>query len=247
MPLILVANLKGSPGATATAAGLAAAWPRTNRVLVEADPSGGVLAARWRLRSRPGLVEVASHLSDPERALETGFQEAHHLGGVFPVVCAPAQAPQAEPAVDTLCDRGTGVLTPPDRWVIADIGRLGPVQDTWGLLKLADAVIVVTYGSVAGVLALHGMAPALVEQCGLRLAVLVAPGDYGADDVNGTLVTAGLDVAVLGEMPTEATGRRRPRRPVSQAWREIAEQVFAHANGTPLAVTEGSELSEAVS
>jgi hypothetical protein len=245
MPLALIGTFKScSPGATTAAAGLAAAWPEDDRMLLEADPSGGVLAARWRLRPRPGLVEVTTRLSSSESALESGSQEAKHLGAVFPVVCAPAQPLQASRAVEALCERGTGVLAAPGQWVLADVGRIGPELSTWGLLKVADAVVIVVPGTVAGVLALHAMAPALIEQCGTRLAALVAPAEYGADEVNGTLMAPGLDVAMIGETPT--AGRRRSRD-LRGPWGDIAARMVDLAGRTPtLAITEDGELSEVV-
>ncbi len=56
--LIAVCSLKGSPGVTTWALALAACWPRpASAVLVECDPSGGSLAARFGLAPAPGLVQ----------------------------------------------------------------------------------------------------------------------------------------------------------------------------------------------
>lgn len=246
MPLALIATVKHTaPGATATAAALTAAWPEADRVLLEADPSGGVLAARWRLRPRPGLVEAVASLSEPDLALTSGEQTAMHLGESFPVVGAPAQPPQAERTVTVLCERGTGVIADPQRWVIADIGRLHPSAPTWGLLAVADAVVLVVAGTVPGVLALHGIAPQIVAECGNRAGIIVAPGEYGAGEINGTLIAPGLDLAVLGTTP-EAKGRwwPRPRSPLT-AWRTLAESARDLAGSAPaLAIGADGELTE---
>src|SRR5262249_57798282 len=58
--LVVVAGGKGAPGATTTALGLASAWTGQRRVVVEADPDGGVLAARLGLGLAPGLMTVAA-------------------------------------------------------------------------------------------------------------------------------------------------------------------------------------------
>ena len=60
MSLVVVAGGKGAPGATTTALGLASAWTGQQRVVVEGDPDGGVLAARLGLGYEPGLVTVAA-------------------------------------------------------------------------------------------------------------------------------------------------------------------------------------------
>ncbi len=59
--LIAVSSISGSPGVSAWTLMLAAAWPDPQtRILVEADPSGGVLAARYGLSSDPGVVTLVS-------------------------------------------------------------------------------------------------------------------------------------------------------------------------------------------
>ncbi len=47
--LVVVASVSGAPGVSCTALGLTALWPGHPALLVEADPSGGVLAARFHL------------------------------------------------------------------------------------------------------------------------------------------------------------------------------------------------------
>jgi MinD-like ATPase involved in chromosome partitioning or flagellar assembly len=56
--LVALASNRGSPGCTTTALALATAWPpaRGAPLLVEADPDGGVLAARIGLGIKPGLI-----------------------------------------------------------------------------------------------------------------------------------------------------------------------------------------------
>ncbi|MEL6986164.1 MAG: carbon monoxide dehydrogenase maturation protein, partial [Actinomycetota bacterium] len=63
MTLICLASQKGSPGASAAALALAAAFkPGEGRrkLLLEADLSGGALAIRYRLPTEPGLVTLAA-------------------------------------------------------------------------------------------------------------------------------------------------------------------------------------------
>ena len=61
MPLLAVAYVKGRPGATTTALGLAAASPaELGVVTVECDPAGGNLAHRHQLAAMPSLVDLAA-------------------------------------------------------------------------------------------------------------------------------------------------------------------------------------------
>jgi hypothetical protein len=57
---VAVVSVHGSPGTTTVARTLAAALGRPDRpcLLVEADPDGGVLAARHELRLQPSLTEL---------------------------------------------------------------------------------------------------------------------------------------------------------------------------------------------
>ena len=61
MTLVAFASTKASPGVTTLCQALAHTWPDPRRVVVvEADPSGGDLAARLELAPEPGLVSLAA-------------------------------------------------------------------------------------------------------------------------------------------------------------------------------------------
>lgn len=246
MPLAVVGSVKGSPGATLTAAGLAAAWPETDRVLVEADPSGGDLAAQWRLRLRPGLIEVAALAEaddvDPSEALANGIQSASYAGAEFGVVCAPFGTLQTRGLVARLAVPGVQILNPARRWVVADCGRLAPGSAAWPLLSRADVVVVVIEGTVTQVAHVRGVIDALWTACGPRLAVVVRPSVYNADEITGVLRVTELPVAVLGNVPALPQGRKR--RSNQQAWRTVAQAVLAHADRETVAALEAAEGRE---
>ena len=118
---------KGSPGATTLATALGVVWP-VERVLLEADPSGGDLAFRLRdrhgreLASEPTVMSLAADAREslPAGSL-TGYAQPTSLG--VPVLLGPPSAEGFEPMAR---------LWPPvageaQRWpgtVIADLGRL---------------------------------------------------------------------------------------------------------------------------
>ena len=61
MSLIGLCSAHGSPGVTTTALTLAATWPEDRPcLLVEADPFGGVIGARYGLGDTPGLSSLAA-------------------------------------------------------------------------------------------------------------------------------------------------------------------------------------------
>lgn len=242
MPLLTVMNAKGSPGATQSAASLAAMWPEADRVLVEADQAGGVLAARWRLQSRPSLVDVSATLltaRDERAALDAGIQEATFLGERLQVVCAPIPQSNATAALAKALGQNPKLFCPQDRWVIADLGRIAPGAVTWPLLARSDAVVVVLRGDVESVLALRGLADSIGTECGPRWAVAVVPETYGADDINGTLVGQDLQVPVLGDLPPVPASGRSDRRRTRDAWTHIARSCIELSSREPLAITSG--------
>jgi hypothetical protein len=78
-----------SAGVTTTAASLAMLWPAGRaRLLVEADPAGGTVAAAAGLAAGPGLVSLAAagrHGAGPELV----FEHCQELADGTPVLCAP--------------------------------------------------------------------------------------------------------------------------------------------------------------
>jgi hypothetical protein len=84
---------------------LAVAWPvGWQPVVVEADPSGGDLAAGFSLAAEPGLVSLAAAARHARHARHGAVLREHTqaLPGGLPVVAAPVDAEQATRACDLL-------------------------------------------------------------------------------------------------------------------------------------------------
>lgn len=76
--IVTVGSIRGAPGATSWSLLLAAAWPREfteRRVVLEADPSGGVLGARYGWGVEPGAVRMVT-------GIRRNGNSAVSLGGV---------------------------------------------------------------------------------------------------------------------------------------------------------------------
>jgi hypothetical protein len=61
--IVTVGSIRGAPGATSWSLLLAAAWPSAfagRRVMLEADPAGGVVGARYGLGVEPGAVRLVT-------------------------------------------------------------------------------------------------------------------------------------------------------------------------------------------
>ncbi len=146
MSLVCFASFKGSPGTTLTALATAATWPTgeyRRKLLLEADPDGGVLALRYRLPAKPGLLSLAAatrHGLNPEQL----WDHAQTLPGGLPVVLGP-EGP--EQATEVLRSNGRAL----GEWltslhgvdVIADLGRLSLGSAAFELARSADAVLAV--------------------------------------------------------------------------------------------------------
>lgn len=144
--VVAVTQLRGGPGGTTFALGLAAAAAEHGDAwLVEADPAGGVLVGRCeRLSGERSLVDVAfpgPHASGT--TLELVSAAAQPLGHTR-VVIAPEAPAQAYECVARPRHRWPAHLrTLPGR-VVVDCGRLFPGSPSLDLVRQADAVVVVT-------------------------------------------------------------------------------------------------------
>lgn len=146
--LIAVGSVKGSPGVTTLSVGLAALWPRPGAVLLECDPVGGDLAARFgRLADHAGLRELADALrrgagvSDgSEGPFASTFQRRLSIG-VDAVLAEPGL--EAVGTVRTIAAHGLAMLrrTAAAGTVLLDVGRLDPQSESLPLAAAADHVL----------------------------------------------------------------------------------------------------------
>lgn len=143
--MIGLCSVKGSPGVTTTALAMAARWPVGEASVVEADPSGGDLSARFCLPTSPGLVSLAA-AARHQTAADVVSDHVQRLAGGLPVVVGPVSAEQARAALSALGSRGRGVLQAavgaPDSTVLVDAGRLESSSPALPLVRGADALVV---------------------------------------------------------------------------------------------------------
>ncbi|WP_160049863.1 hypothetical protein [Nocardiopsis sp. FR4] len=229
-------SLGGAPGVTSAATALAAVWPgEPGAVLVEADASGGDLAAWRRLHPEPGLTGLAAasrHGGVPEPGAHT-----QTLPGGLAVCPAPVTAGTAEGAV-RLLSRNPAVLA----WdqvpaVVLDLGRLTPGSAATALAAHADAVFLVVPDALAQLRRAREAAPDLAAALpGLR--VLVAGGRGGVGEIADA-----LGLPVWGRLPEDRrsaaflrgeTHLGRPyRRPLFRAVARLAGDLAAPVAAAP--------------
>src|SRR5688500_17523835 len=143
MALVCVTSVRAAPGASTLAVLAAACWPRPV-ALIEAGPSGGALAVRYRLGRTPGLAGLAAAVrrDAPPDAL---WAHSQMLPGDLPVVVAPESGEvtsrilrDAAPALAQGCRQLAGSD------VIVDCGRPGVQDVNWPLVQLSDETLIVT-------------------------------------------------------------------------------------------------------
>ena len=188
MSLVGLCSAHGSPGVTTTALALAATWTEDRRcVLVEADPFGGVISARYGLGDTPGLSSLAAAARNglDEEAVWTHVQQ---LPGGVGVLVGPGSADEAQAVLRDVAGVLAGwCVAQSDVDVIVDCGRIAPASPAVELLAEADAVLVLTRPFAdqlrpaahrLGVLRASGAAASLL---------LVGDSPYGPDEVAATL------------------------------------------------------------
>jgi MinD-like ATPase involved in chromosome partitioning or flagellar assembly len=228
---------------TTTAVALTSAWPsERDVVLVEADPSGGDLAAWLDMPVAPSLSTIVT------RALDGAWPDIERhvrtAAAGIRVVPAPDRAGEAARAIGesarfvvaTFAARSSPV-------VIADTGRLHPAPAAHAFVAAAEVTVLVHRQSVQSARAAAVRLQRLAEQvdtlANLPTALVVAvvggaPFDLGEigsflyDAVGGTrlvgLPTDDLSAAVLGGR-AGVTARRLSRLPLMRAAGELATVV----------------------
>lgn len=146
--MIAVGSVKASPGVTTLAALLAVFWPdqSRHRLVVEADPAGGSLAARWQslgLSTEPGLLSLAA----TRASIDADVLRRHSqpIGVGCALVAAPPSIVQTAAALSTLGETGAAAISRASAEVdvILDAGRVDPAGPAARLLHRAALVILV--------------------------------------------------------------------------------------------------------
>lgn len=174
--MLAIGSIRGAPGATTLALALASVSNASDRLVVEADPSGGVLAARFALGLEPGLVSLASVRRDLEHSEVLAHTQL--LDGGVRVLCGPAYPDHARCALTLGADRLAPRLQRLPGEVFVDLGRVDGIDSTSPFIAAATRVLLVVRPDLE---TLQGLAH--------RVAALAAP--------SGPLV----DVVVVGQRP----------------------------------------------
>lgn len=239
--LIAIGSLKSSPGATTTAQALAAMWPAAGfgqPMLLEVDPAGGDIAARFSLSPAPGLLSLSA-AARHEHGVGMLAEHAIELPGGLPAIAAPPAEEAARAAVRMLGLDGLPLLRAAaaerELALVADVGRLQSDSPAWPAVEAADVLLLVARPVLPELSRVISAAEQLAErlrasgtQVGL---VTIGDGPFGAEEI-----TEATGIEVAARLPEDAAaaamlaGRPDPRGALSRlAGRGIAGLPLARA------------------
>lgn len=235
---------------TTTTVALGASWIGPNDpLLVEADPSGGDLAAWFDLPSQPSLSTVVSQpLHDGWEAIDSS---CHRADNGLRVIPAPVRAEEAAQAVRAASTTVVSTLaSSPDDTAIVDTGRLMASPSPHPFLAAASTLVLVHRQSPQSARAAAARLRRLVDQVDAVLGVsplvivaIVGGHPFALDEIE-RLVTerdAGVTVIGLPEDPLTAavfagragvSARRLARLPLMRSARRLAAAVQPAAVGS---------------
>jgi MinD-like ATPase involved in chromosome partitioning or flagellar assembly len=215
------ASGKGAPGATTLAVLLAWCWPdrERSRIVIEADPEGGVVAARGHdsagLTHEPGLLSLAAARDgSTEGRLH---QHAQSLGDGVELVAGPPGPAQAEACLRALGELAAGAIRRADVTTVVDCGRLHPQSPALPWARAAARTLLVVRPRLDEVVALRPVAERLAA-VGVDVG-LVCVGERPFDPVEvaeqAALPLLGVvpdDPAAAAAVTRRGLGDRRLRR-----------------------------------
>lgn len=222
MSIIGLASLHGAPGVTTLAAALAARLHHRGEdtLLVEADPDGGVLAARYRLSLSPTLTELAGSARRSVSCADAR-RHAQRIGPHLPVVVAHPAAEQTSAALRTCAQQLVPVLAEDDIRAVVDLGRWRPGSPAAPFIDHADPVFLVIRPTLDQVVQVLHAIDGFLDRTRVRL-VLVGEVPYTASQI---AEVTGLEVAAILPADERSPDPFAPVRRRHSAWSSAIEQL----------------------
>jgi MinD-like ATPase involved in chromosome partitioning or flagellar assembly len=202
MSVVAFTGLHGSPGATTLAVAVAHRWATAagrDPLLVEADPDGGVIAARHQIGLIPGLTELAGSARVGIDAADIVERAQRFPSGIAVVPAHPSSdRTQAalRAAAGHLAQAFAGIV---DADVLLDVGRIRPGSPALPLLETVDRLVVVVR-PIAELLVVTMNRLEMLTQLAPIEVVAVGTKPYGPADVARAL---GLDEVTI--VPDDAS------------------------------------------
>jgi MinD-like ATPase involved in chromosome partitioning or flagellar assembly len=230
MSVIALASAKGAPGVTTAAVALGAVWPR-RALVVEADPAGGDLAARFQLPSEPNLLSLGTVARRGDLAAADVWAHVQQLPRGLEVLTGVRAAEQTR-ALGRLWALLAGALGELDADALVDCGRLTPGTVAEELLRAADLVLLVCRPTVEGVLHLGYRLEAL-RRIGIAAEmILVGERPFDRARVQDALAANGVTARVRGVLADDPRGAGMlAGQPGRERWLERVSPLIRSARG----------------
>jgi hypothetical protein len=182
--------------------GLVGRWPTPGALLLEADPAGGTLSARFGLAQQPGLGSLAAEMRHGSLDGE-GTSHIQQISLGFDAVVGPGAAETAAGAVAVIGHHADTALRSLAPVVVADLGRLYVGSPATPFLASADAVVVLTGAATEDLDRLDARLSGLRDLARWgRLGVVVAgKGSYPTSEIADQ-----LGVPIWGQLPRDRWG-----------------------------------------
>jgi Mrp family chromosome partitioning ATPase len=246
--MLVVGSPNRAPGASTMGLGVARhrAGGGHRCLLVEADPSGGCLAARLGAPAAPGLVQVAAAArnAEPVQALGAGRRG---LTAGLDVVCAPPAAAQSVAALSALGAGFADALAGSDDEVVVDVGRISADGPAAPFVRSASLTLIAARPQLAELAAAGPLLAELAAAGRLVGLVLIEAGPQAAEprvepaEAFAAVAGQAALTAVLPHDPTgvrtlytaAGTDRLARRRPLARALADLAGRASLLAGEAP--------------
>jgi MinD-like ATPase involved in chromosome partitioning or flagellar assembly len=228
MSVLALASAKGAPGVTTAAVALGAVWPR-RVLLVEADPAGGDLAARFHLPPEPNLVSLGMVARRGQLIPDDVWGHSRQLPRGLELVAGLRAGDQARGLgrLWSLLPQALGQL---EGDVLVDCGRLAADSPAEDLIRRAEVVVLLARPTVEGVLHLANRLEALARLGVAGEVVLVGEQPFDRAGVQAALASEGITAPVRGALADDPRGAAMlGGRPGRERWLERASPLVRSA------------------
>ncbi len=232
--IVTVGSIRGAPGATSWALLIGAAWPsefEQHRVVLEADPAGGVIGARYGLGVDPGVVKFVTGMRRNGSSSIAFEGSSRVIDEHLSVMPGPESGEQSRSVwADSAAEVAQRLRVDDGAWIV-DIGRSDESNPCVAFAEASSLAVLVVGPRSEDLVQL----PARVDSFrrgGVRVGVLVSGRcPFGASDVQDfASANAAWIVDPRSELIDEVgllLGGRRARR--SWLWRQALEVAAAVA------------------
>lgn len=227
--IVVVSSVRGSPGVTSWSLLLAAAWPTeygVERVVLEADPAGGVLGVRYDLGVDPGAVTLIAGLRRSAGEPVPVSEHGRPIGSGVWVIPGPETGEQSLALWSRLAASVAEGVADDERVWLVDAGRIDAASPQRAFVEHATLTLVMSRAAHEDLLQVPARVATMQRTCPTVGVIVVGKPRHGAPEL-GEFFGTGLVWTVpeakddMTELVGAAVTGGRARR--SWLWRRAVE------------------------